>query len=113
MVRALWLQKLTLGLFLSILVLRLPSWPPRAPINATKSSVEHLSVHTGNVVKAVPVPPGLIEQLAEADWAPAAERDPHFPWWSMEWGSAEAEWPPHKVSYSGNSSTDLSRVHLS
>lgn len=89
---------LTTGLFLSLLVLRLPAWPPRMPFNADKSTIEHLSVHTGEVIKAVPVPASLLEQLTEADWTPTPTRDPHFPWWPMGWGSG-SDWPSHKVGH--------------
>ncbi|CAK9782409.1 hypothetical protein CC85DRAFT_314014 [Cutaneotrichosporon oleaginosum] len=84
------------GLFLSLLVLRLPSWPPRAPVNASKSTIEHLSVHTGEVVKAVYVPPTLLEHLTEADWEQGHERDRRTAWWPMEWKGGNSVWLPHK-----------------
>ncbi|BEI94663.1 uncharacterized protein CcaverHIS019_0702440 [Cutaneotrichosporon cavernicola] len=84
------------GLFLSLIVLRLPSWPPRAEVSAAKSTIEQLSVHTGDVVKAVQVPAALLEQLTDTDWVPTAERDSRFAWWPMEWVGGEQEWPSHK-----------------
>ncbi|KAL1412364.1 hypothetical protein Q8F55_000108 [Vanrija albida] len=80
------------GLVLSVLVLRLPSWASPNPHAAGKSTVEHRSVHTGQLIKSVPAPPGLLGSLSLLDYAPAAERA-RAPWWDMRWVAGAETWP--------------------
>lgn len=85
------------GLILSLLVLRLDVWPPDHDILASKSTVEHLSVHDGQVIKSIRGPQVLLDNVTAPDWQPASERHPHFAWWPMEWVGTAAQWPAHKV----------------
>jgi hypothetical protein len=67
-------------------------------------------VHTGEVVKAVPVPPTLFEgTLTSEDWA-RTDRDPRAEWWPMAWVEGAEEWPAPKVSSDPASELTISPV---
>lgn len=84
------------GLFLSLLVLRLNTWLSQfTPAYTSRSTIEHLSVHTGKVAKAIPVPPSLMGVPDEADWRHRAHRPE---WWHMEWVDGGSKWEKPKVS---------------
>lgn len=92
--------KLTAGLYLTLVVLRFNPWPrgDEARPSAHRSSIEHLSVHTGDVVKAVPLPRRLVDNITPADWGlnRASER---YQWWPVVWESTKEEWETSVVSW--------------
>lgn len=48
--------------------------------------MDHLSVHTGEVVKTLPVDLDL-------DARASSSTSPQDGWWDMTWASSEVEWP--------------------
>lgn len=73
--------KLTLykGLHISTLVIKSPT-----ASEAERAKIDHLSVHTGEVVKSVPV-----------DLEPRASSStgPQDGWWEMSWNPSDMDWP--------------------
>lgn len=88
--------ELIAGLYLSLVVLRLDQWTSQEP-NARRSTVEHLSVHTGEMVKAVPLPPRLLGAIGPDDWALGTQSS-RFDFWTVEWSSSDSEWETEAVS---------------
>lgn len=85
------------GSFLSLLLLKLDPWPETdASSSVNKSSIEHLNVHTGDIVKIVPVPRSLIMGLEAVDWM-AAERSRRAQWWPMAWEAGGDAWDKPNV----------------
>lgn len=94
-----WCIQLMIGLYLSLLVLQLEPWPDHELSGVNKSSVQHLSVHTGKVTRAVPAPPKVIKQMLRADWASAGDRSARPEWWPMLWVDGGADWEKPLVSF--------------
>lgn len=95
---------------LSLLVLRLPSFPATNPATAAdKSTIEHRSVHTGELIKSVPAPRALFSNLQAIDHASATERT-RAPWWDMRWLGGAENWPTPQPGSALNLIEQLPRV---
>ena len=90
-------QSFHAGLHLSLLVLEVNG--TGVPLHTSTGSKEdsarldHLSVHTGSIVRSVPVPQ-LLENCSDVDWADFISEDR---WWRLDWTLHEEDWPKPMV----------------
>ncbi|WOO81875.1 uncharacterized protein LOC62_04G005390 [Vanrija pseudolonga] len=98
------------GLVLSLFVLRLPSFPAANPASAVdKSTIEHRSVHTGELIKSVPAPRALFGSLQAIDYGAVTDRT-RAPWWEMRWLEGAESWPTPQPGSALNLIEQLPRV---